>query len=438
MRRIALLAGMAALGLLPAPGAADELYDTCRETDAALLLQGPCRGAEKLLSAGAAHCRYVTGNDEACAVPLTRKVIRREIDEHERSRLHDALTFQYHLGDDLPFTNAPWAGTHNSFNSVKRNSPALSEIDANQQLSLTDQLRLDMRSLEIDLHSFRGRPRACHAQGQGIGCSRERPFRLVAEELGAWLDAHPDQVLLLYLEDHLSPRHEEQVRYLLHKHMDVLTTEGRSFATLTRDAVRAAGAQVVVVGGRGETWAWRSVAFDWAPHEWEARPHGFANCANAGEPPPPYATDLVRFYEDSTWLTSQAELAGQSRTDDGLRVETVRAMVRCGVDLFGFDQLVPDDERLPALVWSWAPYEDAGADCAVRRAGDGRWLASACDGTYRAACRTPDGTWTTTAAAITRAAAPAACEEAGATFTAPRTGAENAAIPATSRVWVGI
>jgi hypothetical protein len=99
--------------------------------------------------------------------------------------------------------------------------------------------------------------------------------------------------------------------------------------------------------------------------------------------------------------------------------------MRCGVDLVGLDQLRPDDGRLPALVWSWAPGEPgATGDCAVQRS-DGRWQASDCAVPHRVACRATDGTWSVPAAAVAAAGAPGICAAAGGTFSTPRTGYEN-------------
>ena len=116
------------------------------------------------------------------------------------------LVFQYALGNDLPLRDAPWVGTHNSFNSIAEMGNTLSDTDSNQQLSLLDQLSIDVRSIELDVHSFTGRQVVCHARGadQGhAGCSVEKDFATVLDEIGGWLRAHRDQVLLLYLEDNL-------------------------------------------------------------------------------------------------------------------------------------------------------------------------------------------------------------------------------------------
>ena len=64
-------------------------------------------------------------------------------------------------------------------------------------------------------------------------------------------------------------------------------------------------------------------------------------------------------------------------------------MTRCGVDLFGFDQLLPGDGRLAALVWSWAPDEPARRGCAIQRA-DG-WRSVRCRSHRASACEARGG-----------------------------------------------
>src|SRR5688500_5655601 len=87
-----------------------------------------------------------------------------------------ALALQYDLAADVPLRNAPWVGTHNSFNSVAEMGPTLSTLDANQQIPLASQLDQGVRSLELDLHWFPSlraggfAPVICHALEGGAGC----------------------------------------------------------------------------------------------------------------------------------------------------------------------------------------------------------------------------------------------------------------------------
>src|SRR4051794_27369011 len=454
-RTMRLSLGLAvALLLLAVPGSASagDLADSCAASsgDATVLTQGPCRGVEQVVSDGASACREAGAGDANCAqIPLSPHVVREEIGEYEKSSLHRTLAFQFRLANDIPFSDAPWPGTHNSFNRPHAPAPGASEMDPNQQLSLTDQLRSDMRSIELDLHWM---PTAhsggydavvCHGQDMGVGCSAEQPFSAVLPEVKAWLDKNPGQVLLLYLEDDLGGDEGHAAAANVLK--DVLGSlvypaskctadcDARELpSTLTRADVLAAGAQVVIVDNEGkEAPEGRNRVFGWNKMHDEERPKGYANCQNAGQNPPLDYGRMIRFYEDSTWLTAQAEVAGQSSKDDGLRPDTVRAMVRCGVDLFGFDQLVPKDPRLDALAWSWAPgaIDDDASSCAVLGS-DGRWrVASSCQTKRRAACASPTGgTWSLSPKAVSYDKASGACADAGRAFTAPRTGAQNAAL----------
>jgi hypothetical protein len=118
-------------------------------------------------------------------------------------------------------------------------------------------------------------------------------------------------------------------------------------------------------------------------------------------------------------------------------------MVRCGVDLIDFDQILPDDGRLDAVVWSWAREEPRrrGGDCAAQGT-DGRWRARPCRLLLRAACRGADGSWTVSPTPVRFASAARACRTRGARFAVPRTGYENERLRAArggapDDVWLG-
>jgi len=210
---------------------------------------------------------------------------------------------------------------------------------------------------------------------------------------------------------------------------------------LTRDQVLARGAQVVLVAnsGCGQGNAWRSLAFSWRNHV-EQTPHGFRDFPDCGPDftRSDYDTKLVRYYEDSTFVsaaTGPTESPAQAQ-DQMLTPQRVADMTGCGVDLFGFDQILPDDGRIEASIWSWAPDQpDAtGGRCTLQR-GDGRWVTASCQGLHPAACRTATG-WTVTAQAIPYEAAAPTCRGA---FDLPRTGYDNSLLrqaAGTEEVWL--
>ncbi len=420
------------------------LAQTCGGIDQRL--GAACHGGEQLISDASAICRYTgAAPDESCNTPLGPQATRAAVDAFQGSWVDRALRLQYDLEGDVGFVNAPWVGTHNSFNSVAEMGPTLSDTDANQQLSLVDQLRIDVRSLELDVHwspsvasGGANAPVVCHAEGNHAGCSVEKQLGPVLGEIGAWLrrPENSDQLLLLYLEDHLDSQqgYDAGAAAIDQRLGDLVYRPAGPGCTalpldLTRDQVLAAGKQVVIVSGCGVGSAWRGFAFDWSAHR-ETRPQGYSEYPTCGRDydRATYDSTLIRYFEDSTGLTAGASLVGASERDDGITPTTAAQMARCGVDLLGMDQLLPDDGRLENLVWSWAPGEPSGGSCAVQRVDSqfpyGRWESRACDERHRPACRTADGSWLIGASAVPQRAARYGCRSLGVQLAVPRTGYE--------------
>src|SRR3712207_4567286 len=163
MRRIALLLSL--LFAAPASASAPEKIVEVADRD----VQATCRVAGGPCQAGA--------SEEAIAA-------------FEASSTHRTLVFQHRLGDDVGMADAPWAATHNSFNSIEEMGPALSTFDSNHQISLVKQLRIGIRSLELDVHRWRGENVVCHARGANeghAGCSVERPLADVLPPIAEWV-----------------------------------------------------------------------------------------------------------------------------------------------------------------------------------------------------------------------------------------------------------
>ena len=279
---------------------------------------------------------------------------------------------QFDLAGDVPLRNVPWVGTHNSFNSVAEMGQTVSTYDPNQLLDLTDQLRLDIRSLELDVHWFNSpnaggnkAPVVCHARGANeghAGCSNEKLLGPVLGEIARWLrrPQNRDQVLLLYLEDHLENEEgfdtgaavvENQLGGLLYR------PPGGGGCTelpyeLTRNEILATGAQAIAVSDCGVGTAWPGDHLLLGRSMRRRGPRGITDFPECG---PDYTREefnssIIRYFEDRTQLTN----AFPDRRDDGLTPPTVAKMTRCGVDLIGMDKLLADDGRLEAAVWSWA------------------------------------------------------------------------------------
>ena len=360
--------------------------------------------------------------------------------------LTQALELQHRLGDALPWTDAMWVGTHNSFNTIANSPPSLSNTDSNQHLSLVNQLDLGIRGIEIDVHWLLNRAVVCHGRPPSelnAGCTTERDLEAELTPVAEWVQAHPGDVLLLYLEDNI----EDPAGYEAAAKAIAATvgpylftpTSGASCPllplSLSRQAVLDAGKQVVIMSGcdASGAGAWNSTVFDDSVRAEDGNPE-FANCESPSVHADDYGTKLVRFYEDSTFVSAAA--AGG---DPGHRLtaDEIAEMVTCGVNLFGLDQVDPSDPRLAAMVWSWATNEPiAAAACATD---SGRFRTAPCRDKHPYAC-VSGGDWFITRAVGPQDRGAKACakEFPGSTFAVPGSGAHAAALRAieSTAVWI--
>ncbi|MCW2989996.1 MAG: conserved hypothetical secreted protein, partial [Solirubrobacterales bacterium] len=408
-RRIALLASIAVIAGAAFSGAAkaQPADDACATAAPSAAI---CIGAQKPVEAAAAVCRDAGAPEDACAAaPVGHTVRPSQLAAYAGSWLHRAAQFQFALGDSVPLRDAQWLGTHNSFNA-DANGVTVSHTDNNQQLTLAQQLDGDIRALELDLHFVSGSEnglgsrvvRVCHGRGADqyhAGCTTEPLLTAVLPEINGWLGAHPGQVIMLYLEDHL----DEDAGYK--QAVDALDAGLRGPdgtprvyrpaapssngctelpLGLTRADVRAAGASVVLVGNCRAGWSGRVFGWDAGHVESGSTPDYAAYPAcDATYDRSVYAAKLVRYFEDSTWLSAAVDPASTPADHRAgeLTPAKVAAMTACGVNLFGFDQFDPNDGRVEASIWSWAPGEPGAAGaCAVQRAADGRWITGDCGG----------------------------------------------------------
>lgn len=422
MLRRSLLVAVALVALLAPAARADRLS----------------RGEEQLHQELGQACRYPTGASNDCDALDGYHLSEADVERYEASWVHRAIGLQRALDEDVPLRDELLPHTHNSFNS-EAYTPTLSRLDHNQLLSLTDQLRLDMRAIEIDVHRSVSVTEgtigvvACHANENEVGpahvhvgCTSEEPLRPYLEELRAWLDANPDELVLLYLENHLEGDEaahdiaagdiEATIGDLVH-----MTPAGDPCADMPYDAsrasLRATGARVLIVGDCGPG-GWGSYVHERGPR-WDetSNPAGEDYSCAADRAAHDYEGEITRRYEDRTWLSAMVDGEG------GITTTEMAAMVACGVNLVGFDMLHPDDPRLATLVWSWAPDEPSAPGCATQRA-DGRFASMPCASKRRVACF--DGAaWTVTDRAVRFEKAADACSRIGARFDVPWNGWEN-------------
>jgi hypothetical protein len=394
-----------------------------------------------------------------------------------------ALTLQYELAHDVELRNAPWIGTHNSFNSTAEMGPTLSAQDSNQQVTIVEQLDAGMRKLELDLHWFLHLQSGgfavviCHATDEDVGCTTEKTFDVVLDQISSWLrdPANARQVIQIFLEDDLfsaieTPNegvYNNAAATIKEKLGDLVYRPKADGCTqmplgLTRSQQLRSGKRVLLVtDGCGIGTAWNGLVHNWRKDpesgravEQERQPENFAEfpeCDPQDEPPnsggeswdpKTYERLFIRYYETSTRLEASTGAA-----KDRITPLTAAQMARCGVDLIDLDQLAgPSDPRLPALVWSWAEGEPGRGRCAYQRVGTsqpyGRWYARGCSKRRPVACRDRDD-WKVTKRRTTPRRAEDLCRRRGAVFAVPRSGYENQLLrramkrAGTKRIWLG-
>lgn len=419
----------------------------------------PCVGTGKFADAMAAECRRVGFSDGLCLVPLAHKVTQAATVAYLQSWVHRTAQFQYALGDPLPFATAQWIGTHNSFNSLALQFTP-SHADSNQQMSMTQQMDIDVRAIELDLHYIpqinllgRRAVTVCHGRGPSQGnlaCTTEPLFSQVLPAITDWLNAHPNEVVQILIEDQLQDptayasaldtmesglRRPDGTSLIYHPNPADITPNGCAPfpRTVSRNDVRAAGGQVVLVSGGSCAPALGSTVFNWRGEEVESGKtfeyQPYPKC-DGSYGPSVYANNIVRYYEDSTFISALINPSGPPNSPEKITPLKAQSMINCGVNLFGFDQLLPEDGRIQGTLWSWAPNEPRpGVGTCTVQGTDSRWVASPCTGSRPASCVNGSGTWSVTAP-VTFANAGAACGGMGATFSLPRTGVQNSQLHA--------
>lgn len=368
-----------------------------------------------------------------------------DTDKYQRSWEKKAHGLQRTLEKDMPLKDSLWMHTHNSYNSSVYTT-AFSYIDPNQKISINDQLRIDIRAIELDIHwyfSMEGWPwewgnavLLCHG-GQGssphLGCSSyDRKFSKGISEVNSFIRANPEEVIILYLEDHLDGRHQDALNTIKASFGDLIYRPTGNCQNapvdLTRAAVRAARKNIIVWSGGCGTGEWQSWVYNknnGTNEENTSQFKPYPDCGSAKMTASHYADGITRFYEDKTNLSAWFGGGSGSTT-----ATNIPEMLKCGVNMVGMDKLTPTDGRMVAGVYSWdtnQPDDYAGnEDCAVQRS-SGRWNDVNCGTSYKFACKhTTTDAWAISTSSGAFNSGSAACTGLGTyTFSVPRNSEQN-------------
>ena len=379
------------------------------------------------------------------------------VEDFRASWAYRALMLQLTLDEEAPLSQATFLGTHNSYNSSAY-ATIYRYLDPNQKLSLTDQLRIGARALELDVHwyfKFDGFSSGnnlllCHGQDNHLGCSTgDRYFRDGLNEIANWIrqPENSKEVLLLYIEDHMDGRYDKAVgllnQYLGERIYRPATggCEGIPM-NITKGDVLRAGKQVLVITDGCKNGTWNSWVYGGIGNSLGGYPTVSASnidtCDEGKYSRAFQDSHIIRYNEDRTNLSAVFGSPGP-RIDAGL----LSRILKCGGNLIGMDDLVTNDGRLGggSGIWSWGanePNNYNNEDCAESRP-DGYFNDNNCSVSRRFACLNDNGDWLITNESGSWDRGEAACSNATGGqyhFAAPVSSRQNEALKQ-AKSWAG-
>jgi len=348
---------------------------------------------------------------------LVGAVSASDVDDFQHSWISRALQHQRQLDRDVPLAQATFLATHNSYNS-SRYTTAGSYWDPNQSRSIGEQLRIGIRAVEFDVHSYfstAGWPwqwhwelLLCHGQDNHVGCSSfDRAFQSGLGELRDWLNRseNRDEVLLLYIEDHINGGdYGKAINALRNALGDKIYRPAAGGCRgmpmqISKADIIASGKRVLVMSDGCDDANWAAWVHGGVGDHLSGYPTGhiselggYPYCEAHRFSRAFFNTHLVRYQEDRTNLSSAF-----GDPDAPVTPETLRTLLQCGVNLPGMDKLTPFDGRLEAAVWSWdngEPNNAGGIEHCAEHRRNGRFNDVDCNRQYAFACRDPNsGAW---------------------------------------------
>jgi hypothetical protein len=313
---------------------------------------------------------------------------------------YKALMLQSEIDKHSPMSEATMLMTHNSYNASHYANLG-SYYDPNHIHSITEQLDMGVRLLELDTHWFSSELIACHGTNDHTGCS-EFDGRIEERigEINTWIrrPEHNNQVVFLYIEDHMD-NHYGEMSTIFDKYFGDKIYQpnqcGESFPmNVSKADILNAGKQIVIYGvsscssAQGTSYANYAFGHLFSTDNSELSPA--PDCQNNSFNPSVLTSRLTRIYEDSTTLSDW--FGDPPKAIDAAYMKT---LTDCGVGVVGLDQLDHDDSRHAAAIWSWntnEPNNVGNEDCAEHN-GNGRFNDLSCDQTRPYVCLDSAGQW---------------------------------------------
>lgn len=360
------------------------------------------------------------------------------IDTFKNTWVGQSLAKQQQLDIYQPISQNNIPGTHNTYNSEVYRAcnfrVGCRYLDPQQKHSIYDQLRMGARFIEIDVHwtrkmeslfSYPKRLLMCH----GVCSLNDKYLTEGLDEIRNWLnssDSH-NQVIILYIEDHMQGHHNDAYQQIQSRFGQwIYRSNGCQAipANLTKADIISQGKKVLLWGDGGCSGdiSWKQTAF-----------------TGLGA--------IGRIWEDRTTLGTIANVV-QGGSTKYISADDVARFFREGANIVNLDDMVTDDGRLAAAVWSWDNNEpnnwSGDQDCAVQWQ-NGRWDDDFCHVSYVHACKHQQtGEWRLSNLAAAWDQGQAQCQQLGTgfQFDVPTNSKDNQALKAVkdaanhSHIWL--
>lgn len=335
----------------------------------------------------------------------------------------DCQTERY-LAQHVPFKQQQWLGAHNAYNHRG--------IFKNQFWDIHQQLDAGVRVLELDLHRslFSSKVRVCHGTGWGdclLNPFGVRDYQEILKEIKMWSDQHPDQLLIIELENHVKRQAavEEPLRQTFGSLLYAAAERPPHWETETPAQIVARGKRIIVAD-------FGPLRFDgqliWDQNLLSTNTpsgHFEPDCRVLGKP---MGEKAWGFYDDKTF-----------HKPNPITPKNIQTFLRCQARYLKLDRI--NNELLAASRFSW-PNASPDQACAQLSASQFRWQAAYCQQVRPFACQTDQG-WKITSSYGPWAQGQSFCHKefgSQAEFGVPRTWYQNyllhQQIPAQTEVWL--
>ncbi len=330
------------------------------------------------------------------------------------------------LAKELPLNQQQWLGGHNAYN--------YKGIFKNQFWTIPQQLTAGVRVLELDLHTrlLSGKVRVCHGASSRdclLNPFGVKDYAPLLKEIKTWSDQHPDQLLILELENHVKNEKTvlEPIQNLFGSLIYRADQRPENWAEETPAQILARGKRVIVADfGKNRfdgklVWDQNELASNHLSKDFSA------DCRVKGQP---MAGKLWGFYDDKTFAKAKP-----------LTAESIPSYLACNANYLKIDRLNPALIVARHFAWESLP---AGKNCATLSASSGRWQAESCERPLPHACRVSEHWKISTESGLWSQGAEICRREFGetASFAPPRSYYQNHQLglqlaSASSPVWLG-